>query len=178
MAKKSSRVYAGMGSIKGTSKEVNPTYSLKKAPVATPASKKQVNPTYAGNAKAEKTGSTHRTRVNPTFAVANPGAEKSKGKTGQKFVAMKSKMGSAIASKANPNKPNIGTSKKTFATPTKNIKGGIGSGRAVDAKAGKTHTLSSAHDVSIPTRNTSAPYGPNGTAPVPMTVKRLKKLGY
>lgn len=185
MAKKSSnRAYAGMGSIRGGSKEVNPTFSLKKAPVATPASKTQVNPTFsAGKSTGPK--ATPGRRLNPTFAVANPGAEMSKGKSGPKFVAMKSKVGKPLATTKHPQPVKMGLIKsnkggadlKGLKTPTRNIKGGIGKGPKANS-ASKVHSVKGSHDVTVPTRNEMAPFGPNGKAAAPMTVARLKKMGY
>lgn len=192
MAKSKSRAYAGVGAITGSSKEVNPTFSLKKAPVAKPVTKSnvQLNPTFSagkGNTPS-KSGSTKiaaKTRVNPTFAVAQSNTETSKGSTSKKLVMAKNKVGNPIASKSNPTplkatwkSKNNAVGSKLFAIPKRNIKGSVGAGKAKDAKADKTHNFSSPKDFSIPTNNTSAPYGPNGMEKAPMTVKRLKKLGF
>lgn len=185
MAKKSTgRAYAGMGSIRGGSKEVNPSFSVKKTPSATPSNGgKQVNPTFsAGKSTGPK--ATHGMRLNPTFSVAKPGAEDSKGKSGRKFVAMKNKVGSPLATKSNPTPLKATYKSKTnavgakiFATPTRNIKGGIGKGPKATS-ASKVHSVKGTHDVSVPTRNEMAPYGANGIAKAPMTVKRLTKMGF
>lgn len=182
--KKLDRVTPGMGGIKGSSKEVNPTFSLKKAPVAKPAQKTQVNPTFSSTGRGHKTGATPRSRVNPTFSVAKSGAETSTGSTGRKLVMAKNHIGNPIATRSNPTprlatlkSKNNGVTSKLFAIPKRNIKGGVGKG-STDLKPSKTHALKGTHDVSVPTRNEMAPYGPNGTAKAPMTVSRLKKLGY
>lgn len=184
MKKKSSKSYAGMGSIRGGSSEVNPTYSLKSAPKAKPANGgKQVNPTFSAS-KSKGTPAPKGRRLNPTFSVANAGAENSKGKSGRKFVAMKNKVGNPIATKSNVtplkatySSKNNGVTSKLFAIKRKNIKGGVGKGSQA-TKPSKTHSVKGSKDVTVPTRNEMAPFGPNGSAKVPMTVARLKKLGY
>lgn len=160
------------------SAEVNPTFSLKSAPRAVPANGgKQVNPTYAANKSQSAVSKIQKSRVNPTFAVANASMETSKGKSGRTLVASKRRIGSPIAKKGNPMKPNVGNTKKAFAIPTRNIKGGIGKGKSTNGAA-KTHALNGAKDVTVPTRNEMAPFGPNGSSKAPMTISRLKKLGY
>jgi len=173
-----------MGSISGSSKEVNPTFSLKKAPVAKPASSTQVNPTFSAKKPTPK-GPVSKTRVNPTFSVAHAESETTKGKSGRKLVAAKRTIGNPIATKANPTPgkavrtmKNNGVTSKLFAIPHRNTKGTVGKGKASDAKAGKAHTAKAPHDVSVPVRNTSAPYGPNAKKSAPMTTARLKRLGY
>lgn len=179
MAKKSSRTFAGMGKIKGSSTEVNPTFSLKKAPRAVPTNGgKQVNPTVAANKSQSAVSKIQKTRVNPTFAVTHASAETSKGKSGRVFVAAKQRTGSPIAKKSNPMKPNVGNTKKAFKTPTRNIPGGIGRGKRTNGPA-KTHSLSGAKDTEVPTRNEMAPFGMNGGATnKQITTARLKKLGF
>lgn len=127
--------FAGMGSITGSSKEVNPSFSLKKAPVAKPATKRntQVNPTFsAGNSQGNTNGAKRiasPTRVNPTFSVAHAGSENSKGPSGRKFVAAKKGVGNPVATKANPtplkatykSKDN-GVTAKIFAIPIRSPK--------------------------------------------------------
>ena len=187
---KLSSPYEGMGNFKGNLKEVNPTFSLKKAPVATPASKTQVNPTFSAKKSEGQTAPKGR-RLNPTFAVTNATMETSKGTTSKKLVTAKSKVSGGLINPrgANPgnkpttaNKANIIAKNSTskvlgFKTPTKNIKGGVGSGNASSTKPSKIHALQGNKDLSVPTRNAAAPFGPNGSASAPMTVKRLKKLG-
>lgn len=166
--------------------EVNPTFSLKSAPKAVPSNGgKQVNPTWAANKSQSAVSKMQKSRVNPTFAVANASMETSKGKSGPTLVKAKSRVTKAIATAKNPQPVKMGITKsnkggagiKGLKTPTRNIKGGVGKGRANSGPA-KNHPVKSAKDVTAPTRNEMAPFGPNGTAKAPMTVSRLKKLGY
>lgn len=121
--------YAGMGSQKGASKEVNPSFSVTKTPVAKPAGKKnvQINPTFSAGNSQTKSGArliAARTRVNPTFAVAQAKAETSKGQPSKKLVARKSRVGKPMAAINNPLKPNLDDSaNRLYALKTKNSTG-------------------------------------------------------
>lgn len=182
MAKKKSgnSPYAGMGSIKGGKSEVNPTFSLSKAPTATPTNGgRQVNPTVDATKKATSKGASSRTEMNPTYSVSSKGSETSKGSTGAKLVARKNKIGKPLSA-TQPLKPNLGktNSSKVYNLKTKSL--------PVNAK-GKNSRYDEENSNKKPAtpKMTKGNFGgtktQGGALPAgkgQITVKRLKKLGY
>jgi len=170
------------GKTKGR-RQVNPTYSGY-APAVKPANGgKQVNPTPSAS-KSQTAIDAHVSKkpVNRTYAATNN--ENSKGGKNKSATA---RPGKPLATKANP-RPMFkamlaGNKGKVMNVPTRNIPGSVGTGKKTNSAPTKGHALK-AHNQSLPTNNTSAPYGPNaGAGPVHshskgISVSRLKSLGY
>ena len=158
-----------LGPTKGMSVQVNPTYSSPGGDVnkAKPATRPnvQLNPTASAGKSQTKSGArliAARKEASPTYSVANKNKETSKGTSGPKLMAKKSKVGApeykATGGKAvSPNRANFASNKggadvKGYQAPTRNEEGPV---------------------------NASGPRSRYDDQPKrKMTVKRLSKLGY